>query len=66
MPTETKQILKEIKEIKSDIRSIKMRVFDDEDTTMTAADKRDYRKYLKEKQAGKLISHEQLRKELCI
>ena len=63
MASENKQILEELKEIKSKITEIKEHMVDI-DNIMTEEDYEDLLEYRKEKEEGKLTSHENLKKEL--
>ncbi len=63
MTTESKQILEELKSIKSDLEYLKEH-FVDSDSVMTEEDYESLLEYRKEKKSNKLISHESLKKEL--
>jgi len=63
MTNENKQIINELKNIKIDINFIKQHMID-VDSIMTKEDYEALKEYEKEKREGKLISHEELKKEL--
>jgi len=63
MANGTKQIIAELKTIKGEIEFIKQHMVDI-DSIMTAEDYEALKEYEKEKKTGKLVSHEELKKEL--
>jgi len=60
---DTKELLNELKIIKVNIDFIKQHMVDI-DSIMTAEDYEALKEYEKEKKTGKLVSHEELKKEL--
>ncbi len=65
MTTDTMHIMDELKFIKEELSYIKEHMVD-RDAIMTEEDYEALLEYRKEKSEGKLISHEQLKKELGI
>ena len=65
MANETRQILKELKEIRTDIKTIKENM-PDKDMFLTAEEERLLEESYENEKKGKLISGEKLRKEIGI
>ena len=61
--TENQQIIQELNNLKKEVKQIKERMVDI-DSILTEDDYEALLTYRKEKKAGKLVSHDQLKKEL--